>query len=227
MTSTIAEVIGTVVETSEISTVALVNALSECGYLEKVFESEMMWELRMEWAEEKRDDLSLSWTAQLTSDIRDRLVCSYDKLDELRFSLSHHRVGKQLKPRTWFINPWSGKRLNFPQPIRPRNGGLGWQKLVKAMQDRHGLTMDAKGRVAQRSYAKTVALQYARDQGRGLLRPLTEDDPLVSVIGADGTGIGKRSLMHVACSVAPSYRSVTAAASRSRTKRISTRLPHP
>ena len=60
--------------------------------------------------------------------------------------------------------------------------------------------------MAQRSYAATVARQLERDQARALLRPLTESDPLTSVLGADGTGIGKRSLMHVACSIAPSYR---------------------
>jgi hypothetical protein len=206
MASDVAAVIGKVGEDSEISTVALTNALEECGYLKKVFESELMWELRMEWVDDLRDDLSLSWTAQLTSNIRDRLVCSYDKLDELRFMLSHHRVGKQLRPRTWFVNPWNGKGLNFPQPIRPRCGTLGWTRLVKLMQERHGLTMDQQGRVAQRSYANTVALQLARDQARGLLRPVTEGDPLISVLGADGTGIGKRSIMHVACSIAPSYR---------------------
>eukprot|EP00966_Prymnesium_polylepis_P146945 3393683-Prymnesium_polylepis.1 len=74
------------------------------------------------------------------------------------------------------------------------------------MQVRHGLTMDTKGRVAQRSYAATVALQYYRDDARGLLRPVTEINPLTNVIGADGTGVGKRSIMHVASSVAPSYR---------------------
>ena len=206
MQSFLTTALGTVGEPTEISTVVLVSTLKECGYFEKVWESEGMWELRMEWVDQLRDDLSLAWSAQLTSDIRDRLVVSYDKLDELRFSLSHHRVGKRLVPRTWFINPWNGDRLKFPQPIRPRCGALGWTRLIKAMQERHGLTMDSQGRIAQRSYAHTVANQVKRDQARGLLRPLTESDPLTSVLGADGTGIGKRSLMHVACSVAPSYR---------------------
>ena len=202
MASSVVNAIGQVGEDSEISTVALTQALQECGNLEKVFESE----LRMDRVGGLRDDLSLAWTAQLTSDLRDKLVISYDKMDELRFSLSHHRVGKQLRPRPWFTNPWTGTRLNFPQPIRPRNGSVGWTRLIKAMQERHGLTMDTQGRVAQRGYARTVSRQLERDQARGLLRPLTEDDPLTSVLGADGTGIGKRSLMHVACSIAPSYR---------------------
>ena len=160
----------------------------------------------MEWARQIRDDLSLAWTAQLSSDLRDRLVISYDKMDELRFSLSHHRVGKQLRPRIWFNNPWNGDKLTFPQPIRPRSGVLGWARLIAAAQVRFGLTMDAKGRVAQRSYSKTVALQYERDKARKLLRPITKGEPLVNVIGADGTGVGKRSIMHVASSIAPSYR---------------------
>jgi len=74
------------------------------------------------------------------------------------------------------------------------------------MQAAHDLKMDAKGRIAQRSYAGTVARQVVRDKARALLRPITCDDPLICVIGADGTGIGKRSIMHVANSIAPSYR---------------------
>ena len=206
MAAAVRDVIGVAGEDGAMSTVALTTALANTGHLEAVFESELMWELRMEWVEQLRDDLGLAWSAQLTSDIRDRLVISYDKLDELRFSLSHHRVGKQLRPRTWFVNPWNNQRLNFPQPIRPRNGPHGWAHLIKLMQVRHGLTMDKSGRVAQRSYSATVALQLARDKARGLLREITEEDPLISVLGADGTGIGKRSMMHVACSIAPSYR---------------------
>eukprot|EP00966_Prymnesium_polylepis_P078777 1825854-Prymnesium_polylepis.1 len=83
--------------------------------------------------------------------------------------------------------------MHFPEPIRPRCGALGWMHLVRAMQERHGLVMDTKGRVAQRSYGRTVSRQVVRDEARGLLHPA---DPLIAVLGADGTGIGKRSLMH-------------------------------
>ena len=191
---------------TEISTVALMKALVESGYLHAVWESEDMWDLKMEWANEKRDDLSLAWDANLTCKIRDTLVISYDKVDELRYLLSHHRVGKQLRGRTWLINPWNGRRLLFPQPIRPRCGVLGWTRLVGAMQARLGLRMDKRGRVAQRSFASTVASQFERDEARGLLRPITPTAPLIAVLGADGTGVGKRSIMHVASSIAPTYR---------------------
>ena len=202
MTSRLLEVLGD----GEMATVSVVAAIVDGGYLEAVWESEVFWDLRMEWASEKRDDLSLAWNADLSLNIRDKLVVSYDKFDELRFMLSHHRVGKRLVPRTWFVNPWDGRRLSFPQPIRPRSGLLGWARLVSESIKRHGLTMDSQGRVAQRSYADTVIKQVERDVSRKLLRPLTAEDPLISVLGADGTGVGKRSLMHVACSVAPSYR---------------------
>ena len=93
----------------------------------------------------------MSWSAQLSMNIRDKLVISYDKMDELRFMFSHHRVGKQLRPRPGVINPHSGHRVNFPQPIRPRSGMLGWTRLVGAAQTRFGLTMDKDGKIAQRS----------------------------------------------------------------------------
>jgi small-conductance mechanosensitive channel len=78
MASVVANAIGQVGEDDEISTVALMQALQECGYLEKVFESQLMWDLRMEWVDGLSDDLSLAWTAQLSSDLRDRLLVSYD-----------------------------------------------------------------------------------------------------------------------------------------------------
>jgi hypothetical protein len=104
-------------------------------------------------------------------------------MDELRFALSHHRVGKMLRPRIapasgfWLTNPWDGAKLMFPQPIRPRSGALGWALLISAAQIRFGLSKDSKGRgVAQRSYSDTVSRQFERDSARGLLRPLTENE---------------------------------------------------
>ena len=155
--------------------------------------------------DELKDVLRTVWTPTLAFEMRDALSISYDKLNELRQKLSLNRVGKSLQPRPWVINPWTNERVSFPQPIAPRNGPAGWTHLMKTMQEAHGLRMDATGRVAQRSLANTISAQLARDQARGLLRPLTASDPLVAVLGADGTGVGKRSITHVATSIAPSY----------------------
>ena len=206
MVNSVLGAIGVVGTESEMSVIALMAAINEGGYLDSIWESEDVWALRMAAVKDLRGDLSIAWDAQLAMNIRDKLTISYDKMDELRFMFSHHRVGKQLRARTWLINPWDGSRVHFPEPIRPRCGALGWTHLVRAMQERHGLVMDTKGRVAQRSYARTVSRQVVRDEARGLLRPITTADPLIAVLGADGTGIGKRSLMHVATSIAPSYR---------------------
>ena len=203
MVNSVLGAIGVVGTESEMSTIALMAAIKEGGYLDSIWESEDVWALRMAAVKDLRGDLSIAWDAQLAMNIRDKLTISYDKMDELRFMFSHHRVGKQLRARTWLINPWDGSRVHFPEPIRPRCGALGWTHLVRAMQERHGLVMDTKGRVAQRSYARTVSRQVVRDEARGLLRPITTADPLIAVLGADGTGIGKRSLMHVATSIAP------------------------
>ena len=206
MAQRIAGAIGMVDTETEISIESLMEALEAGGYLEAVFESKRIWDLRMEWLSEKSDDLALRWDVSLTMRIRDKLGISYDKTDELRYMLSHHRVGKQLRPMTWAINPWNGSRISYPQPIRPRSGVLGWAKLVSASQKRYGLSMDKAGKIAQRSFLSTVALQVQRDLARGLLKPITEADPLITCLGADGTGVGKRSMMHVANSIAPSYR---------------------
>ena len=206
MMDRVADVIGEHGTDTEISLPVLIQVLVRNGYMQGVWESEEMWELRMDWLQESSNDLSLSWDAEHSRRVRDKLVISYDKMDELRHMFSHHRVGKQLVPRPWVINPWTGRRVNYPQPIRPRCGALGWARLVKAAQTRFGLTMDACGRIAQRSYAATVGLQFERDLARGILKDVSEDAPLIAVLGADGTGVGKRSMMHVASSIAPSYR---------------------
>ena len=200
------DAVGVFGEDGAISEDAMVKALVTGGWLETVWESQAVWELRIEWVDELKDTLRNVWTPNLTLDLKDKLSISYDKLDELRYSLSHHRVGKQLRPRPWVINPWTNARVSFPQPIVPRCGPAGWTHLIKRMQDEHGLRMDATGRVAQRSFTNTVARQLARDQARSLLRDLTDTDPLVAVLGADGTGVGKRSITHVATSIAPSYK---------------------
>ena len=99
---------------------SIVDAIVQGGYLEAIWESEVVWGLRMRWIGEKRDDLSMAWSAQMSMDIRDKLVVSYDKLAELRFVLSHHRVGKQLRQRHRLKDPCDGKRLSFPRLMQPR-----------------------------------------------------------------------------------------------------------
>ena len=113
MSRRIGDVLGVVGEESEISLQSLVDALIAGGYLPLLWETEEVWEMRMDWLEESRNELTLEWSAALAMRIRDKLTISYDKMDELRYMLSHHRVGKQLRPRTWKINPWTGARLFF------------------------------------------------------------------------------------------------------------------
>ena len=193
-------------EDDAVSPDALVKALRQGGWMPTLWESEVMWEWRMDWMECVSEELQTIWTPEHTWKLRDKLCVSMDKLDEMRYSFSHNRVGKQLVPRPWVINPWTGARVNFPQPIRPRNGINGWHKLVKLSIERWGLTMDAAGRVAQRSFKATVQKQVQRDTARDILSPSTVDEPLTIVLGADGTGVGKRGIMHVGVSVAPSYK---------------------
>ena len=123
----------------------------------------------MDWLALVVDDLRLCWTPQHTFQMRDKLNLSMDKMDELRYSFSHHRVGKRLVPRPWVINPWSNRRINFPQPVAPRCGVYGWHRLVKLSQEKWGLRMDATGRVAQRSLRATVRQQVLQ-QVRQMVR---------------------------------------------------------
>ena len=128
---------------------------------------------------------------------------SYDKSDQLRFALSHHRVGKRLVPRTWAINPWTGAKENFPQPIVARSA---WTPLIKVCIADHGLRMDSTGRIAQRSVTRVVHEKVLRDRQRGYLPPIPEGDeasdtvavePTVIVLGADEFSAGNMSMMYV------------------------------
>ena len=203
MTLRVLDVIGEVGVVGCVSSEALMDALVLGGWMETVFESRASWERRMRWMEELGDDLRSIWDAKLTLQLKDKLLVSYDKLDELRTKLSHHRVSNRLVPRVWFINPWTGERVHFPQPIASR---YAWTPLVKAAEKRYGLKISGDGKVASRSFVGTLRQAHARDSARGLLRPISEEDPFVCVLGADATGVGKVGLTHVALSVAPSYR---------------------
>ena len=206
MSERILDVVGYAETEGAISEESLMDALVKGGWIEVVWESKVIWERRMDWAEENKDTLRLTWTPNMTVNIRDKLNVSYDMMDQLRFMLSHNRVGKRLVPRPWIRNPWTGKHVCFPQPIAPRCGVAGWTHLVKVMQEKWVLRMDAAGRVAQRPFFSTLNAAIKRDLARAMLRPSTEADPLTVVLGADGTGVGKRSITHVAISIAPSYR---------------------
>ena len=203
MTARVLAAVGEVGVFGCVSSDALMDALTLGEWLETVWESQAMWGLRMIWLRELCDDLKLVWSPQLTLKLRDKLMISYDKVDHLRFELSFHRVGKTLRPRPWAKNPWSGEVINFPQPLAPRSQ---WTPLVKAAEARYGLSISGHGKVASRSWLLTVLLQWTRDGARGLLQEVTQEQPFISVLGADATGIGKVGLTHVAISCAPSYR---------------------
>ena len=196
------EAMGTFGDDTSVSTGAVMSALVDSGFLPAVWESREVWSLRMEWLSEVSELLSIVWSADLTKTLRDRLLISYDKCDELRFSFSHYRVGNLLKPRPWVINPWTGERRNFPQPIRARSD---WTPLIKEDVQKFGLRMDSRG-IAERSLASTLNHQVARDMARGFLRPISEADVLRPAIGADATGVGKRSMMHVGTTIASNYK---------------------
>jgi hypothetical protein len=74
----------------------------------------------MLWGDELRGDLQIVWDPRLTLRLRDKINLSYDEVAELRFAFSHNRVGKQLRPRPWIINPHTNARVKFPEPLAPR-----------------------------------------------------------------------------------------------------------
>jgi hypothetical protein len=196
----IRDVIGTVGSDSEISIHIITNALKLSGYLPGLWETEEVWGLRMEWAAELREHLQLVWSPELTRRLRDKLNLSYDEVDELRYNFSHNRVGKQLRPRPWIIDPWTNKRVKFPEPMAHRGQ---WTPLIKQFIESRGLTRDAQGRIAQRSYLSTLHRQVERDRCRDWL---AADEPLKPTLGADGTCVGKVGFMHVTSDISASYK---------------------
>ena len=196
----ISEAIGVVDSPSEMPLSTIMQSLKEGGYLPRLWESQEMWEFRIQWAGELSEMLRMVWDAKLTLRLKDKLSVSQDKLDELRYALSHYRVGKQLRPRPWVICPHTGMRVNFPQPIVARTR---WCPLVKTFIEQHGLVRDAAGLIAQRSYKVTVTEQVLRDIRRGWIPP--DSKLLRPTLGADGTVVGKVGFMHVSSDVSANY----------------------
>ena len=87
----ISEAIGVVDSPSEMPLSTIMQSLKEGGYLPRLWESQEMWEFRMQWAGELSEMLRMVWDAKLTLRLKDKLSVSQDKLDELRYALSHYR----------------------------------------------------------------------------------------------------------------------------------------
>ena len=205
VTERLLDVIGEVSEDTETSLQGIIDALKLGGYLPHLWNSEEMWEYREAWSSELRGELQFVWDAELTRRLRDKIRLSEDDVDELRFSFSHNRVGKQLRPRPWVINPYTNSRVNFPEPLAPRSR---WTPLIKQFIEQHGLTRDKEGKISQRSYLNTLRQQVKRDVGRGWidLEKITEEAPLWPCLGADGTAVGKVGFMHVSSDVSANYK---------------------
>lgn len=203
-TERVLDVIGEAGEDTEMSLEVLMDSLKLGGYLNSVWASEEMWEYKMAWVAELRGDLHFVWDAELTRRLRDKLNLSYDEVDELRFAFSHNRVGKQLRPRPWVINPHTNKRIAFPTPLANRHQ---WTPLIKQFIDDHHLSRDADGRIAQRPYAAVLREQVRRDVERGWVKlsDITEEEPLHPTLGADGTAVGKVGFMHVSSDISANY----------------------
>ena len=77
MTSRVLAAIGEVGVEGCVSNEALMDALVLGGWLETAWESEVMWEKRMEWLDELSNDLADVWNDALTLKIRDKLLISY------------------------------------------------------------------------------------------------------------------------------------------------------
>lgn len=203
-TDRLLDAIGEVGTETETSLQVIIDGLRLGGYFEMVWNSAEMWTLRMEWAREMRATIQATWTPELTRRLRDKINLSYDEVDELRFAFSHNRVGKQLRPRPWMINPHDGKRINFPEPLAPR---ATWTPLIKTFIEDHGLERDGDGKIAQRSYCRVLREQVGRDVQRGWLKldALTKEEPLRPTLQADGTAVGKVGFMHVGSDISSNY----------------------
>ena len=58
-----------VLSDGKMATTAVVAALRLGGYLQAVWESEVFWELRVEWVTLLKEDLSLAWSAEQSMNI--------------------------------------------------------------------------------------------------------------------------------------------------------------
>ena len=180
---------------------AFVLALKQVGMYELVMQTKVVADTRLELVKDLAEVLSAEWGPRLAIFCRSELSLSFRDYDKLRLSFCkrYDPIDGWVK-RVWYRCPVSSATVAMPEPLVSTSAWLPqWKKLVAE----HGLAVSADGKVAERSFAQSVAAMVERER-----------DVLVDpnwrkwycVFGVDGTSIsGKRSFAHAMVNIAPMY----------------------
>ena len=94
------------------------SALKAAGFLDEVFESKEVCELRMEWLSALRKQFNDdSWTARLALHLKVDLLLSERKIDKLRRLLckDYNKQSDLYDMRVWWTNPHTNQSLAYPE----------------------------------------------------------------------------------------------------------------
>ena len=181
---------------------AFVLALKRVGMYDIMMQTKAVAETRLELVRGLRSVLGAEWGAQLAVFCRSELMLSFRDYDKLRlaFCKQYHEVDGWVK-RIWYRCPVTGETVPMPEPLVSASAWLPeWKKLVAE----HGLAVSADGKVAERSFARSVASMIERERD-ALVDPSWRK--WYCVFGVDGTSIsGKRSFSHAMVTISPMYK---------------------
>lgn len=159
-------------------------ALEEEGKVDVLFETEVLWERKMDFAQSIAETMNAAWDADFTCDFRDQFLTSQRDLDAMRFKLSHDIINGHPRPRLLISNPYHPRqKIPFAQPIRSR---CEWVRRAKEREAAMQLIEHSEDKTCERDFDKSLDDLVARDTA--LLRevPFTAAKPLTFVVSFDG-----------------------------------------
>ena len=172
------------------SPLAISIALNKLDLLNEVWDTPLVWALRIKDAQELVKKINGAWDANLAARIKNDYLLSNRDLDALRCDWSFDIINGRPVPRILLSNPYCpqdiSQHVKFPEPITQRTGG--WQKIVDAQAEYFGITINEDHEdMSKRKFAANLQRLVTRDEAL-LESPETfgPDRPLIAVIGFDG-----------------------------------------
>ena len=181
---------------------ALVLALKKVGLYEAMMQTKVMADTRLQMVKDLGEVLAAEWGPKLAIFCRSELTLSFRDYDKLRLSFCKRfdAIDGWVK-RVWYRCPVTSATVAMPEPLVSTSAWLPqWKQLVAEL----GLAVSADGKVAERSFTRSVAAMIERERDV-LVDPSWRK--WYCVFGIDGTSIsGKRSFSHGMVNIAPMYK---------------------
>ena len=159
-------------------------ALEAQEMVDVLFDTRVLWERRLSFAQDLADSMNAHWDVDFTVDFGDEFMLSQRDRDAMRFMLSHDIIGGRPRARLLVSNPHNPRqRVLYPQPLRSR---CEWVKRAKEREQAMQLIEHSDDKTCERDFDRSLDELVARDAS--LLRegPFTSSKPLTFVVSFDG-----------------------------------------